>query len=372
MNKKKNIFAYNMLGVKSSGARFYRSLSLEINCSSEASFQDSKAVLFNIYTPVRKLIVARLFGKKVFLRVDGLWNDKLNKYFLENMNWFWRPIFGLLGKIPAASVPLNHLANLIFDNYKAFIKIFIANGLVYQSQFSRTLHEVYIRKKHATVILNGAPWIGGLLSRSEFPRFERELRFCIIYSNAPLKGVYESVKFVGWLNNVKNIRAKLIVIGFDWIAPPNSPDDFLESMQGNAHVELLDAFDEFGDLQKRAIQSSHFYLCLSRADNCPNALVEAMSYGLPVLGLRSGGVSEIVGSAGVLLPFDDFDNGFFCGSRYEFLIMTVPFDELFDGLKKLIENYEFYLDQVAERFSSDLDIKIVSQRYRQFLENFLS
>lgn len=372
MSDENNIFAYNVVGAKSSGARFYHLLSSEINCSSKANLRDSEAVLFNIYTPVRKLIAARLSGKTVFLRVDGLWNDKLNSYFLENMNWFWRPIFGLLGKIPAASVPLNHLANLIFDNYKAFIKIFIANGLVYQSQFSQTLHEVYIRKKHTTVILNGAPWIGGLHSRSEFPRFERELRFCIIYSNAPLKGVYESVKFVEWLNNEKNVRAKLIVIGFDWTAPPNSPDDFLESMQGNEHIELLDAFDEFGDLQKGAIQSSHFYLCLSRADNCPNALVEAMSYGLPVLGLRSGGVSEIVGPAGVLLPFDDFDNGFFFGSRYEFLIMAVPFDELFEGLKKLVENYEFYLDQVAERFSSDLDIKIVSHRYRQFLETFLS
>ena len=95
-----------------------------------------------------------------------------------------------------------------------------------------------------------------------------------------------------------------------------------------------------------------------------------MSFGLPVLGLGSGGVSEIVGSAGVLVPYDDFSGCFFFGSRYEYMHYDVPFYELFHGLEELIYNYEYYYSNVAERFSTELDIKVVAENYSVFLEKF--
>ena len=39
------------------------------------------------------------------------------------------------------------LAILFYDNYKSFLKIFFADGVVYQSDYSKKLHEKYFDKK---------------------------------------------------------------------------------------------------------------------------------------------------------------------------------------------------------------------------------
>ncbi len=367
MIDRKIIYSYNIEGAETSGARFYRMLCSEINTKDDIELRKAKVILFNIYTPLSKLLLARLSGKKVVLRVDGLWNDKLNKHFLKHMNFFWRIIFKTLNKIKPLSGFLNHLSNLIFDNYKVFVKILVANAVVYQSRYCQTMYERYLRKKNKKIIINGAPWLGASKQNFDFPSLKREIRFCTIYSRAPLKGIYESVKFVKWLNLKKNISARLSIIGFNGEVPPNAPDDFLETIQDKSFVNLIDAYEEFDDIHKNIFFSSHFYLCLSRADPCPNALIESMAFGLPVIGLDSGGVPEIVGNAGVIHPFDDYAEGFFFGSRYEYINIEIPYEELLKGLEKLINNYKFYLSEVEKRFFSELDIKVVSQRYKQFL-----
>ena len=72
----------------------------------------------------------------------------------------------------------------------------------------------------------------------------------MVYSRAPLKGIYEAVKFVEWLNHSKNIQAKLTIIGFNGNLPPNAPTDFKSTVLHNDLVAVLGDFEEYGHVQK--------------------------------------------------------------------------------------------------------------------------
>ena len=49
--------------------------------------------------------------------------------------------------------------------------------------------------------------VGRSLSGPISPVLGSEIKFCVIYSKAPLKGIYESVKFVEWLNTKMDVNA---------------------------------------------------------------------------------------------------------------------------------------------------------------------
>jgi glycosyltransferase involved in cell wall biosynthesis len=54
--------------------------------------------------------------------------------------------------------------------------------------------------------------------------------------------------------------------------------------------------------------SSHFFIFPSLHENLSNALIEAMSYRLPVIASNVGGNSEVVeGGGGLLVPVSDAD-----------------------------------------------------------------
>ena len=364
------MFVYDVPGSKSSGARFYSELTKDINSKNNSNFNDAKIVLFNIYTPFSKLLYSRLIGKKVVLRVDGLWNDRLTSSFLDNTNVLSRIIFKLLGRIEALRIPLSHAANFFHDNYKLFAKVFISNEVVFQSNYSKLLHTKYYTKKN-TVILNGCKWQGENMIDRSCSSVDKEIKMCLIYSRAPLKGVYESVKFVTWLNQEKNLNVRLYIIGYSGESPPNAPSDYEKIISNNNNVTLVPAFDSYDHFHKEIFDSCDLYLCLSRADPCPNALIESMSYGLPVLGIASGGVPEIVKDAGVLIPYQDFSNGYFFGSRYEYIPPYFSHDELYNGLIKIMNNYSHYRSEVRKRFHNELDLSIVSSKYQACLLKYI-
>ena len=153
----KNMYMLTWVGARSSGARFYHASPKIVNDKYGGKFSDSNIILFNVYSLIYMLIIARILRKKVILRVDGLWNDRITIYFLKNMNVFWRSIFYIFQKIRWFENFSAHFANFIYDNYKVFFKILVANGVIYQSQYSKLLYENYFFKKNTTVILNGTP-----------------------------------------------------------------------------------------------------------------------------------------------------------------------------------------------------------------------
>lgn len=365
-NDQPPIYAFDIVGARSSGARFFAKLTSHINGKYKSSFDDARVVLFNIYAPISKVLAARLRGKKVILRVDGLWNDRLSPAFLENVGPVSRHIFAWFGKFGRTRNLATHLANFFFDNYKSFVKILMAHEVIYQSEYSKKLHDHYYAKK-SSVVLNASPWMRPQNLKRQAPSLSDEIRICQIYSRAPLKGIYESLLFVRWLAEEKNLKVKLHLFGYSGVLPPGAPDDMKMLLEDPRHVVLYPEFTEYDQATVDQISHCHFFLWLSRADPCPNALIECMGCGLPVMGLTSGGVPEIVGGSGVLVPFDDYDDGFFFGSRYEYIRPNFSFNELFEHMMLLFDTYDDRLRALQDRFDTELGLPASFSRYEDRL-----
>jgi len=80
--------------------------------------------------------------------------------------------------------------------------------------------------------------------------------------------------------------------------------------------------EELADILKK----HDIYISATKNDSCPNAVIEALACGLPVLYLDDGGQPELVGYAG--LPFKSND-------------------EILPQLEKIIENYEIFQNLIV-------------------------
>lgn len=93
----------------------------------------------------------------------------------------------------------------------------------------------------------------------------------------------------------------------------------------------------------KILRAHDIYITASKNDPCSNALIEALSCGLPVLYLNSGGHSELVSYGG--LPFNDID-------------------EIFPQLNKLVENYEIF-----QKLITISTLKDISEKYLNLLKD---
>ena len=161
-----------------------------------------------------------------------------------------------------------------------------ANGTVFQSTYSLNTHaEMRLRMAEPHFVIRNAadPVIFNMLDRSMSSPAGKLRLISSSWSNNPNKGfeVYQ------WLDD-----------HLDW-------NRFEYTFVGRSPVELrrIKMVPPVGSRQLADLLKQHdVYVTASRNDPCSNALIEALSCGLPALYLRSGGHPEIVGEAG--LGFD--------------------------------------------------------------------
>lgn len=357
--EKLNFVCYES-GRPSSGARFFSELCKILSRYSKISTSRPDVVLFNISSPIGQILKAKFRLAKIILRVDGLWFDRYTSHPLHGAK-FIKKFAVIILKITGFKRYTSDILNFIDDNYKSFFKIWLSTHIVYQSEFSRMLHQRYFNK-NSSIVINGARWNGDDFLLREYSRDER-LIFCVIYSKASLKGIYESILFVMWLNNVKKCPSLIKIIGYDGNLPPHAPDNMKQLLFNSEYVQLFKKFDTYNSDVINTVRSCHLYLSLTRRDPCPNAIIECMSIGLPVVGIASGGVPEIVKDAGQLIPHDDWSEGFFIDHRFKTDLLQFEYESLFDAINNVLSNYEVFKSKVKSRFSDELDIEIAAKKY---------
>lgn len=350
-----------------SGQRFYRYLCAALKDRSIPLDQNPRAVLFNISARFSEIVKAKLRGQKVVLRVDGLWWDRISPEFLKN---FWCPVRLLLeifARFEMTRNIISHIANLLHQNYTAFLRIVFADHVVYQSVFCKRVHQRYFPNKSYSVIGNASRLRTDIISSAHD---EPELvKLCVIYSEMLAKGIYETLKFVKWLRDVKGTHVRLHIVGFTGNLPKGAPDDMLSLIMNSDLVAIYPSFDDYGPEVTKILSEAHCYLCFSFRDPCPNAVVEGMAHHLPVVGIASGGVPEIVRDAGELIDWDDWKEGYFAAQRYEFQEKNIDFEKMFSALTKVLSNLNLYRSKVQQRFLDDLDVDVCAERYAKVLES---
>jgi len=347
-----------------SGARFFRDMFEALKNEIVPFEQRPKVVLLNISAPWFEFVKAKWRRQKLVVRVDGLWMDRISLPYLQQFSWPMRTLLRLGLYFPRLHDPLAHFANFLVQNYTAFFRIAWADHVVYQSQYSRVLHQVYFSKKMSNIIVNGSTFKRGLISPE---KNSTAIKLIVIYSLNPSKRIYETVQFVRWLIEEKGLSAELVILGYTGEIPEVAPRDMKRLIENSSFVRTLPWFNELVNEASAELFRADCYLCFSERDPCPNAVVESMAHGLPVVGIASGGIQDIVGDAGELVPADDFLNGFFAAHRWEHDFTPIDFDSVYQALQKVLNAPQEYRLRVERRFLNQLDISVTAKFYANVL-----
>jgi glycosyltransferase involved in cell wall biosynthesis len=162
----------------------------------------------------------------------------------------------------------------------------IANATIFQSQYSLDAHiELDMQFRRPTVIKNSVDSTIFYPSEKDFSSQSGKIK---LISTSWSDNINKGASVYQWLEQ------NLDWDRFDYTFVGRSPIRFehITMISPVASINLADILREHD-----------IFVTASVHDPCSNALIEALSCGLPVIGARSGGHPELIGEAGYL--FDD-------------------------------------------------------------------
>jgi glycosyltransferase involved in cell wall biosynthesis len=272
------------------------------------------------------LALCRRDGVRVVQRLDGV-------------NWLYRV---------AHRPPVYVLRSVLLNWQLRVIRSRFANRVIYQSGFSRTWWErdFGMVNAPARVIYNG-------VALEEYPpvRDGHDGTLLAVEANLdfhrPAREILSAAQ--RWLIQPKLLSRLSIYtrITPDWEREWNrfNPRPETPGMRPRAEVQ---------DRQKRAA----LFLTLDLNPSCPNAVLEALAAGLPVIGFDTGSVGELVGDAGEVAKYD--------GDSWK---LEVPrnVDALDAAGRRVLDNWKDYSRRARSAAERKFDIRAVAQAYLETL-----
>lgn len=233
-------------------------------------------------------------------RIDGIWYDKNQNYHAQNEK--------------------------IKETYN------LADSVIFQSQFDKTLVETFLGKRSNTHIIYNGENIEEIkqispLKNEKFDKFENVWTTASDWRRR--KRLKENIEYFQEFSSSKDC---LVVAG-------NNPD----------HIVNDDRIFYVGHLPRIALLSllkrSRFFVSLFYQDHCPNIVIQARLSGCHTICTTSGGIKEIVGEDSTIIKEEKFD--------FKPCDLKNPPQLNFDKTEKLL----YYLPE------EELDIKNVAQKY---------
>lgn len=312
------------------------------------------------------MLCAWLQRKVIVLRVDGLYFDRLSPRFLSRLRM---PVRWLVCALVVAGLQswAGHVANFFNQNWTGFLRMMLADHIIYQSSYSHEAYHKYFPRKPGSVVVNGADMIARVSIQSGQRDARGVLRLVTIFDEwRPSKRLCDLISFVKWVHEVKNVRIELTLLGYTGRFPVDAPQGIKDWVDQLPCFRTLPRFKSFDGETGQALLHADMYLTFSYRDACPNVVVEAMAHGLPVVGVSSGGIPDIVGDAGVLIDANDPDT-FFSASRFDSDFPPIDFEQVWAAVQLVWREQAVYRERVVRRFANDLGMDVVVARYRQLM-----
>ena len=211
---------------------------------------------------------------------------------LDGMNWIHRR--QRTGLRPYLRAEGN---NLIL----AFIRRYLANRIVYQSQFSQQWWQrVYgILPCPCQVVYNGID-LDAYSPVGPHQRPKNLFRLLLVegrLGQGNAQGMENAVGLVEMLQSKHHLKVELVVVGD--IAPK-----LQATMQGRANGRITWAGVLKRDQIPAVDRSAHLLFSADLNAACPNVVIEALACGLPVVSFDTGALRELVGEeAGRVVPY---------------------------------------------------------------------
>jgi len=370
-----------------SGARFFKSILNNLSYYPNYSQHKFSSVLCNISTPFSRFLIYKFLGRKISVRVDGIYAYPISKKSLKILYPYLSNVIIFIYKFKLIKTYINNfskskilifLFNLKF-NYKNFLRIALSSHVIYQSKFAKESYINYFPNKKNTIINNSSSWNEDDLPMKKYKRNKPSQNFINLctdfHLNRPLKGLGDL------LLQLKEIRSKLNGLEinlFIFGCIPNSHiktfskelidfDEFI-----NENKQWISTYPKYSEYEKKLSEkliSCDAFISFAQYDPCPNILVEALSHGLPIIACNSGGVPEIVGDCGILLPVKNklninafnlnFDNG----------VEPPPISEVYKSILSIKDSSKKYRLNVRNSILNRLSNKKACDSYFKIINN---
>ena len=175
----------------------------------------------------------------------------------------------------------------------------LADLVIYQSQFCKKTADYFLGVAPAIqTVMNNCVDVTTFCQRQKV--ISRDITLLVAGSHYQRERVTIPLHALKILRD-EGVRARLIIAGpLRWPGADEEIRLFLQEHGLSQCVEMYGAFsyDDAPSIYARA----DILLHLKYKDPCPNVVIEAMACGLPTIGSNSGGLPELVGDCGILLP----------------------------------------------------------------------
>ena len=303
---------------------------------------------------------------------------KLNKYFPE-CNWSYNIIYLLSNSvfltpfyiqcIKKKGLPIVLNQNGVFypewfygnwekENYKMSQIYHSADYVLWQSEFCKKASEKFLGKR-----IGGGEILYNAIDTSIFipkKKLDNQKFTFLITGNIGKKSNYRIINVILALKEIikrdKNIE--LVIAGN--IEDKNYFYSKITDLKLQDYIFFQGKYSQ-KDAPK-IYQNADAYITLAYQDNCPTAVLEAMSCGLPILYSKSGGIPELV----------DINSGLGLPVKENWYKTKVPSkSEILVGMREIIENKILMSEAARERAVRYFDINIWIIKHKIIFEKLL-
>jgi len=309
---------------------------------------------------------------KVFVRMDGCYSMRHHKFKLPFGKPLAVPIFD-----EWYSVKVNWRKNTTIRE-----NLLSADGIIFQSEFSRLLTQRFVSPtKPGVIVYNGVPLedfspsnsmpphpaSGHLLPKGEgIPSKDPDvINLIMSHSFQPYHRLHDAFKILAVLKHVLKKPVHLNILGGD------NAGAFRHAKQLAPMVGVKEK-EDYTFLGKRPYtelgniyRACDLMLNLSYWDTCPNVVIEALACGLPIVGVNHGGVAELIGDGGVLV---NEDIGMTYHDHLDPLRMPqAPVQDYIQAIQTALKKRDKLSEKARARAEKHFDIKHIATQYQHAL-----
>lgn len=295
---------------------------------SNTSIKDCEAALVFIASWGKTFVkLCRRLDVRTVLRLDGVYTSaEIEKY------------------------PPERARQLEYINKRHGEDLSIFDHVIYQSQYSKNQFDkhIYHRKNDFSIIHNGTDtdFFNPAQKKSENPpaiisvaKFQAEhIRLCFDVFERLRADRECTLKLVGPLSK-------------------EAETTFSECLRNSQYSDYVDYLGTvmYEDLSS-ILRSGDIFLHLKLGDSCPNAVIEALSCGLPIVCPAWGGTKELIGTGGIAVA-----------DRVQ-IINKVLVNDMVEAVNTILNDLPRYSDAARATAIARLDYRDVAQRYFQRMD----
>lgn len=258
--------------------------------------------------------------------------------------------------VPADKLDPEYALNL---DYQKWVNQRLAEDLesfdhiIYQSQFSKDICDRYLFRRidNYSIIPNGTniKHFTPSSSKSSGP-----LKIVILAKHYP-KHLKLAIEVLKRVLRERDVRLKII-------GPMRDGADRVKEVVQSFNLDqtLMEKIELVGSLSFKelpeTLRGADILLHAKVGDWCPNAVLEAMACGLPVVCPSWGGTKELVGAAGVIVDGPEWD------------INDSLIEGMAKGIMQIQDNLLEYKQEARNRVEAHFNIDEVSKKYLRVLK----